>query len=79
MPLMVTIQQWVFITTCRSRQYDFNLVHHPTPEKQIFSYSEKNVLSRDLNPGPQPQNPEYTHTLDRSAMAPLSILISCQI
>ena len=38
---MVTIQPWVFITTCWSRLYDFNLVHHPTPEKLFFSYSEK--------------------------------------
>ena len=33
MPLMVTIQPWLFITTSWSRQYDFNLVCHPTWKK----------------------------------------------
>ena len=41
MPIMVTIQPWVFNTRGCSRQYDFNLVHHPTREKQNFSYLEK--------------------------------------
>ena len=36
MPLMVTIQPWVFINICRSRQYDFNLVRHPTPKNEKF-------------------------------------------
>ena len=55
MTLMVTIQLWVFNTTCWSRQYDFNLVHHLTTEKQIFSYSEKNIPRQDLNRGSRPQ------------------------
>ena len=38
--LFTNIFPWVFITMCWSRQYDFNLVHHPTPKNE-FSYSEK--------------------------------------
>ena len=37
---MVTIQPWVFITASWSRQYDFNLVHHPTSE-HIFFFRKK--------------------------------------
>ena len=54
MPFMVTIQRWVLITMCWSRQYDFYLVSHPTPEKQIFSYSEKNISRGDSNLGSLP-------------------------
>ena len=51
MPLMVTIQPWVFITMYWSKQYDFNLVRHPTPKNEFFlilgknkfSYSEKTI------------------------------------
>ena len=62
MPLMVTIQPWVFITTCWSRQYDFNLVHHPTPEKRIISFSEKNVHQVGFEPGTPTTNPERTRS-----------------
>ena len=37
---------------CWSIQYYFNLVHHPTPEKQIFL--KKNIPRWDSNQGPWP-------------------------
>ena len=78
MPLMVTIQPWVFVTTCWSSQYDFNLVHHPTPQKIFFSYSEKTHLQAGFEPRTLTTNPEHTHALDRSAMAPLvNAFIEC--
>ena len=70
MPLMVTIRAWVFITICWRRQYDFNLVHHQTPEKWFFSYSEKKHHQAGFEPGTPTMNPEHTHALDHSAMAP---------
>ena len=58
---MVKIQPWVFITMCWSRQYDFNLVRHPTPKKWIFH------PQAGFKPGsPQPQS--KSDDLDRSAM-----------
>ena len=49
---------------------DFNLVHHPTPEKLIFSYSEKSPQA-GFEPGTPTTNPEHKNALGRSAMAPL--------
>ena len=40
----------VFITTCWSRQYDFNLIFHPC---------------RDLNSGPRPPSHQNVDALDR--------------
>ena len=48
LPLMVTIQPWVFITKCWSRQYDFKLVRHPTPEKGIKKTSPGGIRPQDL-------------------------------
>ena len=69
MPLMVTIQPWVFIITCWSRQRDFNLVHHPTPEKWFFFYySEKRYPQAGFEPRTPTMNPEHTHTLNHSTI-----------
>ena len=79
MPLMITIQPWVFITTCWSRQYDFNLVHHPTPEKQFFFLFTKKRPQAGFEPRTSTTNPEHTHALDRSAIygcAPSQVKLS---
>ena len=61
---MVTIQPWIFITTCWSRQYDFNLVCHPC---------------QDSNAGPRPWSENKYNALDRSAMDPLNYLVICAL
>ena len=78
MPLMVTIQPWVFILShslvlsdvLNNPQYDFNLVHHPTPEKWIFFLFRKKHPHVGFEPWIPTTNPEHTHALDRLAMAP---------
>ena len=60
MPLMVTIQPWVFIAMCWNRQFDFNIVCHPTWKKHPQAGFE---------PRTPTINPEHTHALDRSTMA----------
>ena len=54
---------------CRSRQYDFNLVRHPTPEKQIFV--RKKRPQEGIKFRTPTTIPERTHALDRSAMSTL--------
>ena len=55
---------------CRSRQYDFNLVRHPTPEKQIFSFLfRKKRPQVGFEPRTPTPNPEQSHALARLAMA----------
>ena len=51
------------------RKYDFNLAHHPTPEKRFFSYSEKKRSQVGFEPGTPNMNPDHTHDLDCSTMA----------
>ena len=63
MPFMVTIQPWVFITTCWSRQYDFNLVHHPTPENEIFFlFRTKKAPDRIWIQDPDHESRTYTRS-----------------
>ena len=52
---------------------NLNLVHHPTPEKQIFSYSEKKHPQAGFEPRTPTTNLEHTHALDCSAMAPMIV------
>ena len=61
-----------FITTCWSRQNDFNLVNHPTLEKQFLFYFRKKRPQTGFEPSTPTMNPELTHALDRSAMALLT-------
>ena len=41
---MVTIQPWVFIITCWSRQYNFNLVCHPFARIRTQDLSSTNLI-----------------------------------
>ena len=63
----------LFIATCWSKQYGFNLVHHSTttPETQIFLIQKK-MSPAGFEPWTRSTNPERTIALDRSAMAPLN-------
>ena len=61
---MVAIQPWVFITTCWSRQYDFNLVCHPTPKIQFFFLFRKKCPQAGFKPKTPTTNPKRTHNLD---------------
>ena len=63
MPLMVTIQPWVFITTCLSRQYDLN------SRKTNFFLFRKKCPQAGFEPGTPTINPEHIHPLDCSATA----------
>ena len=56
-----------FITMCWSRQYVFNLVRHPTPEKTNFNF----LFTSGIRTWDPYQNPDRTHALNCSAMAPL--------
>ena len=72
---MVTIQPWICITMCWSRQYDFNLVRHPTLKNEFFLFSKK-VPGQDSNPGPRPKKSyQKNDALDRSAMIASVLLV----
>ena len=49
MPLWVTIQPWLFIITCWSRQYGFNLNRHPPLTKNtIYKSALARIRTQDL-------------------------------
>ena len=72
MPLWVTIQPWVFITMCWSRQYGFNLVCYPRLMKnqKIENWKSKIEKSPGFELGTFCSTARVFDALDRSTIFP---------